>query len=49
MVKNQSGVLGGQKKQLKVKLGRGVSSSSGKTTSASLLKDNSSSKEQQIL
>jgi hypothetical protein len=44
MVKNGSGVLG-QKKQLKVKLNRGVSSSSGtKATSASLNKENSSSK-----
>ena len=48
MVKNGSGVLG-QKKQLKVKLNRGVSSSSGtKATSASLAQ-HSTSKEQQIL
>jgi len=48
MVKNGSGVLG-QKKQLKVKINRGVSSSSGtKATSASLAQ-HSTSKEQQIL
>jgi len=47
IVKNQSGPLG-QKKALKVKQ-RGVSSSSGKALSGSIQKDNSYTKEQQIL